>query len=74
MFNISKIEELQISRFVTFGALIYIKSWIVDPLAAEAPGGDLKLWMVIKAYEAIDQDCKESFRATLWYLSEELVI
>ena len=42
-FNLIKKEELQLQRFVQFGALFYNKAWIEAPLAAEAPGQDLNL-------------------------------
>lgn len=53
-FKLTKKEEKQIVRFVSFGALIYIKIWFKAPLAADALFNDLQLLKRLKLYEAID--------------------
>lgn len=76
-FKLTKREEKQIVRFVSFGALIYTKIWIEAPLAADAPINDLLLWKNLKLYEAIDSEISIIARGVLerhlWYLSDELV-
>lgn len=77
IFKLTKREEKQIIRFVTFGALIYSKIWIEAPLAADAPINDLQLWKRLKSYEVIDAEisaaAREVLERHLWYLSDELV-
>ncbi|GBP55007.1 hypothetical protein EVAR_34482_1 [Eumeta japonica] len=55
-FKLTKREEKQIVRFVSFGALIYAKIWIEAPLAADAPVNDLLLWKNLRLYEVIDSE------------------
>ena len=55
VFKLTKREESQLQRFVHFGALLHTKAWNEAPLAAEAPGGDLKLWQNLGEYEVIDK-------------------
>ncbi|GBP87160.1 hypothetical protein EVAR_62629_1 [Eumeta japonica] len=75
--KLTKREEKQIVRFVSFGALIYAKIWIEEPLAADAPVNDLLLWKKLRLYEAIDSEIGKAARGVLerhlWYLSNELV-
>lgn len=77
VFKLTKREEKQIIRFVSFGALIYTKVWIEAPLAADAPINDLQLWKRLKSYETIDSEISVAARGVLerhlWYLSDELV-
>lgn len=77
VFILSKKEEIRLQRFVQFGALLYTKAWIEAPLAAEAPGQDMKLWIDLKKYQAIDSGISLAachvLEHHLWYLSDELV-
>ena len=77
-FKLTKREEKQIVRFVSFSALIYTKIWIEVPLAADAPIIELQLWKILKSYEAIDSEIGAAARGVLerhlWYLSDELVV
>ncbi|KAK0040312.1 hypothetical protein Bpfe_030260 [Biomphalaria pfeifferi] len=70
-------EEGQLKRFVQFGALLYTKSWIQAPCAAEAPGGDLLLWKNLQQYQSIDYDisiaAQKILQNHMWYLSNETV-
>jgi hypothetical protein len=76
-FNLTRKEEAQLKRFVLFGVLIYTKAWTESPLAAEAPGNDLNLWIDLGKYEAIDHEISVASRQILeqhlWYLSDEVV-
>lgn len=60
-----------------FGALLYTKSWISAPLAAESPGSDLQLWVDLGKFERIDpqigKTAKSVLERHLWYLSDETV-
>ena len=77
VFNLTKKEENQLHRFVQFGALLYTKVWIEAPLAAEAPGNDLVLWVDLGKYEVVDHEISQVARKVLakhlWYLSDETV-
>lgn len=77
VFHTTKKEQIQLRRFVHFVALLYSKAWIEAPLAAEAPGNDLKLWKDLKKYEVIDSEigkaARKVFEKHLWYISDELV-
>ena len=55
-FSLTSNEESQLKRFLPFGALLYTKSWIQAPCAAEAPGGDLLLWKDLQQYQSVDHD------------------
>ena len=70
-------EEAQLQRIVLFGALLYTKSWTEAPLAADAPGCDLKMWKDLVKYEVIDHKIASEARKILerhmWYLSDETV-
>ena len=76
-FSLTKKEETQIHRFVQFGALLYTKAWTQAPLAAEAPGQDLSLWIDLGKYESVDQEVSIAARKVLEnhlrYLSDEAV-
>lgn len=76
-FKLTKREEKQIARFVSFGVLIYTKTWIEAPLAPDAPINDLLLWKNLKLYEANDPEISVAARNVLerhlWYLSDELI-
>jgi len=77
VFKLTKNEEKQIHRFVQFGALLYTKAWTEAPLAAEAPGQDLALWVDLGQYQAIDPEISLAARKViehhLWYLYDEAV-
>ena len=77
VFSLTRNEETQIKRFVQFGALLYTKAWTEAPLAAEAPRGDMQLWLDIGKYQVIDREISHEARKVLerhlWYLSDELV-
>jgi hypothetical protein len=77
VFNLTKKEESQIFRFVQFGALLYTKVWTAAPLAADAPGNDLALWIDLGKYQAIDREIGLAARKVmenhLWYLADETV-
>ncbi|KAK0059938.1 hypothetical protein Bpfe_010797 [Biomphalaria pfeifferi] len=70
-------EESQLKRFVQFGALLYTKSWIQAPFAAEAPGGDLLLWKNLQQYQSIDHDisiaAQKILQNHMWYMPDEIV-
>ena len=76
-FSLTKKEETQIHRFVQFGALLYTKAWTKAPLAAQAPGQDLSLWIDLGKYESVEQEVSIAARKVLenhlWYLSDEVV-
>ncbi|KAK0068375.1 hypothetical protein Bpfe_002310 [Biomphalaria pfeifferi] len=77
IFSLTAKEESQLKRFVQFGALLYTKSWIQAPCAAEAPGGDLLLWKNLQQYQSIDHDisiaAQKILQNHMWYLSDETV-
>lgn len=60
-----------------FGALLYTKAWTKSPLAAEAPGQDLSLWIDLGKYESVDREISVAARKVLenylGYLSDEVV-
>ncbi|KAK0066783.1 Protein FAM192A [Biomphalaria pfeifferi] len=76
IFSLTAKEESQLKRFVQFGALLYTKSWIQAPCAAEAPG-DLLLWKNLQQYQSIDHDisiaAQKILQNHMWYLSDETV-
>ena len=53
---------------------MYTKAWTEAPLAAEAPGQDLALWIDLGKYQAIDPEISLAARKVikhhLLYLSE----
>ncbi|GBM29456.1 hypothetical protein AVEN_255842-1 [Araneus ventricosus] len=75
--SLTKREEVQLEKFVKFGALIYTKAWIEAPLASEAPFIDLKLSKDLKEYELFDFEISNAAKCILerhlWYLSDEVV-
>ncbi|KAK0069028.1 hypothetical protein Bpfe_001210 [Biomphalaria pfeifferi] len=77
IFSLTAKEESQLKRFVQFGALLYTKSWIQAPCAAEAPGGDLWLWKNLQQYQSIDHDmsiaAQKILQNHMCYLSDETV-
>ncbi|KAK0055102.1 hypothetical protein Bpfe_015393 [Biomphalaria pfeifferi] len=77
IFSLTAKDKSQLKRFVQFGALLYTKSWIQAPCAAEAPGGDLLLWKNLQQYQSIDHDISIAAQKILqnhtWYLSDETV-
>jgi hypothetical protein len=63
---------------------VYTKAWAEFPLAAEAPGQDLALWIDLDKYQAIDPEiclaarkvilaARKVIEHHLWYLSNEAV-
>ena len=77
VFNLTKMEEKHLHRFVQFGALLYTKAWTEAPLAAEAPGRDLAFWIDLGKYQATDPEIGLAARKVLenhlWYLSDDAV-
>jgi hypothetical protein len=77
IFKLTKTMEAQMKRFVQFGALLYTRAWVQAPLATEAPGGDLQLWLDLCKYQEIDPmvgvEARNVLERHLWYLSDELV-
>ncbi|KAK0053447.1 hypothetical protein Bpfe_017145 [Biomphalaria pfeifferi] len=77
IFSLTAKEESQLKRFVQFGVLLYTKSWIQAPCAAEAPRGDLLLWKNLQQYQSIDHDisiaAQKILQNHMWYLSDETV-
>ena len=56
VFSLTRNEETQIKRFVQFGALLYTKAWTEAPLAAEAPRGDMQLWLDTGKYQVMKHE------------------
>ena len=54
-FNLTK-KEAQLQRFVQSGALLHTTAWTTAPRAADAPVGDLKLWMDLIRYLSFDHE------------------
>lgn len=70
--RLTKKEEMQLARFVQFGALVYTNAWLSAPRAVEAPTNDLQLWKVLKRYQLTDPETSAAARKVLenhlWYL------
>jgi hypothetical protein len=66
------LEELSL-----FFALVYTKSWISAPIAADASINDLNFYGALIAYKSINRKVAEAalikFSGHLWYLTQELV-
>lgn len=73
----SKIEQL--TRFVQFSCLFYVKAWMTCSLTVQAPGNDLAFLKNVMRYrDQVDSAVGQAALIVLgrhtWYLSGELVV
>jgi len=76
-FQLTKTEEKGLQDVCVFAASVYLKAWIMAPLAASAPYSDFQLLKSLLGYStinpAISKAASLKFSNHLWYLSPELV-
>jgi hypothetical protein len=76
-FQLTKTEEKGLQDLCVFAASVYLKAWIMAPLAASAPYSDFQLLKSLLGYytinPAISKATSLKFSNHLWYLSPELV-
>jgi hypothetical protein len=66
-----------INELCIFFALVYVKAWLVAPIASEAAYNDLLLLNQLEDYRVINVDVAKKamskLRNHLWYLGGELI-
>lgn len=76
-FKMEQKEKEALMELSVFIILIYVKAWILAPIAPSAPNNDLKLLSKLSGYKTIDQDISQialqKFMNHLWYFSSEAV-
>lgn len=70
-----QIEKLEV--FVKFITLVYVREWLITPLAIEAANSDLRFLRNVKKFSSINKPLSklvlEKYSRQSWYLSGELM-
>ena len=76
--NYSETMKLQLQRMVQFISLLYVPAWLSAPLAANAPGNDLRLYQDLLRYQTVDKEVADAalavMRRHMAYMRPETVV
>jgi hypothetical protein len=71
-------EELNYRELCLFYSLIYVKYWLLAPIAADAAKNDLELYKKILKFKCINpiisRVALEKLKNHLWYVGPELMV